>query len=317
MSDEAATLLQSKKSEERQRAVRLLRRQGGADAAWMLLKALQDRTSYVAALAAEALGEIGEDGIADAMLERFFFLAQDGVKRDPGCHIRANLAFAFAKMDYRPARDALHLGIRTRQMESGTDTAVHLRGNCALALAHLGVRDAIRDIGLLLFDRSENRIGAEIRARTSTIEARKAAAQALGSLGDPFGAALLAVKLTFPEDEAPEVLQECMQALIALEDDRTVELLQPYLAVRDRHLAAFAAVMLAQTRAPEATDLLRHAIPNFTGDPLRAVILALTSLRTDEAEALLRELAADARPEVRKQIEELALHLKAPNSERS
>jgi len=310
MLDDAKALLQSKKAEERQRAVRLLRRSGGPAALQLLLKALQDRTSYVAALAAEALGEIGDDSVVDQMVERFRFLAEDGPKRDSGCHIRANLAFAFAKMECHVAADALRLGIRTRQIEAGSDTGAHLRANCALALAQLRARDALRDIGLLLYDRGANRIGAR-SLRSTTAEARKAAAQALARLGDPFGATLLAVKLTYPEGEAPDVLQECMQALVALQDERAVEVLVPYLDDEDRHLAAFAAVMLAQTRAPEATELLRAVIPGFTGDPLRAVILALTSLRTDEAEALLRALAADARKEVRDQIVELAPHLVA------
>jgi HEAT repeat protein len=310
MLDEATTLLKSKKVEERLRAVRMLRRDGSAGACGLLLKALQDRTHYVAAQAAEALGEIGNDDTAMAMTDRFLYLCEDGLKRDPGCHVRAQLALALAHLRYHPASRALEAGIRTRQIEAvggvPFDTGAMLRANCALAMAQLRLRDALRDISLLLFDRGDNAVDAPWNARPITTEPRKAAAQALAILADPVGALPLTLKLTFPNDEAPDVLQECMQALVALEDERAVELLSRYLEHPDRHLAAFAAVMLAQTRAPEVTEILRRAIPQFTGDPLRAILLALTAMRTEEAQALLRLLADDSRPEVRNTIAEIA-----------
>jgi HEAT repeat protein len=309
--DEAKALLQSKKTEDRARAVRLLRRvEVTPETQRLLLVALKDHVSFVATQAAEALGELADDSAAVEMTDRFLYLSEDGPKRDPGCHIRSNLAFAFGRLTYYLAERALRIGIRARQIEAvggvPFDTAAHLRANCALALAQLRSREALRDISLLLFDMGTNVYGSRLDIRPPTVEPRKAAAQALVRLGDPNGLVPLALKLTYPGDEDVEVLQECMQAVVELEDERGPELLCPYLKHHDRHLAAFAAVMLAQTRAPEATTLLQETIPYFTGDPLRAVILALTAMRTDEADALLRALAADISPEVRRIIAEVA-----------
>jgi HEAT repeat protein len=310
MLDEAKRLLQSKKMEERLRAVRLLRRVASPEACRLLLKALQDRVYYVAEQAADALGDIGDDQAAMEMTARFLYLSEDGLKRDPGCHVRAHLAFSLARLNYHPAYKALRIGIRTRQIEPvagvPTDTGATLRANCALALAQLRDRDALRDISLLLFDTGVNAIDAPKKVRPFGSEPRKAAAQALARLADPACVAPLSLKLTYPGDETLDVLQECMQAIVDLEDERAVDLLKPYLEHHDRHLAAFAAVMLARTRAPEAIELLRDVIPTFTGDPLRAILLALTSLRTEEAAALLRALAQDPRQEVRKIIAEVA-----------
>ena len=143
-----------------------------------------------AALAAEALGESADDAAALAMTERFGFLSEDGLARDPGCHIRANLAFALGRLDYRPASDVLRVGIRTTQIEAvggvPFDTAAHLRANCALALAQIRDPDCVRDIALLLFDRSG--FAPACPDPTVKMEPRKAAARALsltGSVASP------------------------------------------------------------------------------------------------------------------------------------
>lgn len=307
--EQAHTLLRSRQTEDRIRAVKHLRRlDASPEAQELLLRALNDRTNYVAALAAEALGEVAGLEVAAAMVERFLFLSEDGPKRDPGCHIRAHLAFAFGRLEYQGAADALRIGIRARQIEAvggvPFDTAAHLRANCALALAQLRAPGALRDIALLLFDTGRNVVNAPFNAPLVTDEPRKAAAQSLARLADVAGLIPLALKLTYLEEETPAVLQECMQAVVELQDERALELLTPYLRHEDRHLAAYAAVMIAQTRAPEAPALLQEAIPHFTGDPLRAVILALTTLRSPESDALLRALAQDPRPEVRRIVSE-------------
>ena len=105
----------------------------------------------------------------------------------------------------------------------------------------------------------------------------------------------LGLKLRFPEGEAPEVLQECMQALVIMEADDALEILSPYLGHHDTHLAAYAALMIAQTNSPDAPALLKATIGDLYGDPLKAVILALAAVRSDEARAVLRSVSEDPR----------------------
>ena len=267
----------------------------------LLLEALADKSPYVGALAAEALGESADDAAALAMTERFGFLSEDGPARDPGCHIRSNLAFALGRLQYYGASDVLRVGIRAVQIESvggvPFDTAAHLRANCALALAQIRDLDSIRDIALLLFDRSGFAHG--LPDPKVKMEPRKAAARALSLTGSAQSRLPLTLRLVHPENEEPEVLQECMQALVELEDPHALEVLEPYLRHRDMRLAAFAALMIAQTQAPEAASLLGEAISRLSGDPLRATVLALMTLHTPEAQELLYALTRSDREAVR------------------
>ena len=293
--------LRSKQTQERISAVKAVAHLESADRQTLLLEALADKSHYVSALAAEALGEHADDKAALAMTERLAYLSEDGPTRDPGCHVRANLAFALGRLDYRPASDALRVGIRTVQIEAvggvPFDTAAHLRANCALALAQIRDPDCVRDISLLLFDRSGfARPGQD---PTIKMEPRKAAARALALTGSLAARLPLTLRLVHPENEAPEVLQECMQALVGLEDPHALEVLEPYLKHQDAHLAAYAALMIAQTQAPEAAALLSTAIGRLSGDPLKATVLALSTLRTPEAYDALLALTRSDREAVR------------------
>ena len=296
-------LLSSRRTEDRIRAVKQLSRLSDSESQPLLLRALRDASNYVAALAAEALGTGADDDAADIMAERFTYLCEEGLKRDPGCHIRAHLALALGRLDYRPATDLMRAGIRIVQIEAvggvPFDTAAHLRANCAIALAQLHAPGAVRDIALLLFDRSGN---ATARARPDPaikVEPRKAAAQALAYLADPCGLIPLAIVLTHPEDEEAEVLQECMQAVVELEDPRALELLRPYLTHSDPHLAAYAGLMVARTGESEAPALLCELAERLTGDPLRAVVIPLSTIRSEAAFAAVCSLAQEGREALR------------------
>ncbi len=295
--------LRAKKTEDRILAVKQVTQSSVPDRQRLLLDALHDKSPYVAALAAEALGEDADDHAAAVMVTRFAELTVSGPKTDPGCQIRAALAFALGKLEYRHAGTVLRQGIRTVQIEpvGGVpfDTAAHLRGNCALALAYLRDPDSVRDIALLLFDRSGFAGHGFTPDPSIKVEPRKAAARALALSGSVAARLPLTLRLVHPENEVPEVLQECMTALVDLEDPYALEVLQPYLTHRDPSLAAYAALMIARTRAPEAAQLLGDAAPRFSGDALQAILLALTTLRTPDAEAVLHALAREGRDDIR------------------
>ncbi len=299
--EEIRKLLRSRQTPDRIKAVKLAAQSEAGERQTLLLEALTDKSPYVAALAAEALGTSADDRAALAMTERFGFLCEDGPKNDPGCHIRANLAFALGRLGYYPAADILRVGIRTTQIEAvggvPFDTAAFLRANCALALAQIRDLNCVRDIALLLFDRSG--FAHSVSDPTVKMEPRKAAARALSLTGSVAARLPLTLRLVHPENETPEVLQECMQALVELEDPHALEVLEPYLQHRDMRLAAYAALMIAKTQAGEAAALLGAAISRLSGDPLKATILALTTLRTPEALDLLYTLTRSEREAVR------------------
>ncbi|HLK59083.1 MAG TPA: HEAT repeat domain-containing protein [Chthonomonadaceae bacterium] len=301
--EEIKTLLKSRRTEDRIRAVNRLARLPDPVKQPLLLAALKDKSNYVASLAAEELGRCADLSAMAVMVEHFLSCSEDGLKRDPGCHVRANLAFAFGRLEYLGASEALRIGIRTVQIEpvGGVpfDTGAHLRANCALAMAQTHVPDALCDIAFLLFDMGRNRVGARPDAPIIRSETRKAAAQALARTGDIAARIPLALVLRFPGGMDVEVLQECMQAIVDLEDPRALEWLRPYLEHPDQDLAAYAALMIARTRAPEAPQLLHEATQRLFGNALRAVVLALTALRGEEGRAVLRRLLTDEREAVR------------------
>ena len=302
MLEDLTPLLNSRKTEDRLKAVARLASRGDSASQKLLLTALKDKVNYVATTAAEALGQKADDTIASAMHDHFQWLMEDGPTRDVGCHIRANLAFAFGRLAYSPAGDALLEGIKTVQIEGvggvAFDVGAHLRANCALALAQIGVWDSVRDISLLLFDNLTPGLLPHPDP-TTKIEPRKAAAQALARLGNSAGLLPLAIKLTFPDRETPEVLQECMQAVVDLEDGRAMELLTPYLKHSDETLAAYAALMIAQTRDPDAAELLKATALTTRGNALRSILLSLSTLRTDAATVAIHELAGSGREDIR------------------
>lgn len=314
--DSAALLLKSRNTQDRIRAVTQIGRGDFADPERepLLLQALRDRSPYVAALAAELLGQGASKAACAEMADRFLKLAEKGVALDPGCHVRSKLAYAFAKLEYPPAIEALRVGIRTTQIEAvggvPFDTGAQLRANCALALADMGVSGILTDIVLLLFDMSGhaiagNRFDTDMsaserrKAASVKVEPRKAAAQALAILGDPNGLLPLTIKLTHPGEEAPEVLQECMQSAAVMAGENAVEMLVPYLEHPDQGLAGFAALMIARTRSPEAASLIKQVVERLNGQALQAVALSLTTLRTDEAEEAMLELSRHNREDVR------------------
>ena len=155
----------------------------------------------------------------------------------------------------------------------------------------------MRDIALLLFDRSG--FARQPLDPTVKMEPRKAAARALSITGSVQARLPLTLKLVHPENEEPEVLQECMQALVELEDPQALEVLEPYLRHSDKRLAAYSALMIAQSQQAGAAALLAGAIPQFSGDTLQAVVLALSTVRAPEAYDQLHRLAQSDREAVR------------------
>ena len=276
----------------------------------LLLKALKDKSSFVAAMAAQQLGDAADWSAMSEMMARFLWFCEDGFKRDPGCHIRAHLAFAFGRLEYHTASDALKIGIRTSQIEfvGGVpfDTGGHLRANCALALAQLNDKDAVIEIAPLLFDNGENGvlpIPAKYQGQNLVRPAtRMKAATALGRTGDASALVALTIVLRFPGEEDPQVIQECMQATVDLKSQHAISLLTPYLNHDDLGLAAYACLMLARTRKPEVPELIFNCIERLNGDSLKAGVFALASLNDEPARSYLYRLADDSRNTVRQAL---------------
>ena len=153
------------------------------------------------------------------LLERYRWY-HEPVARVPGCTVRSEIVQALGVLAGRQAVDVLRLAVRTVQIETVAggleDTATGLRANAALALANVVGVEAATDLAILLFDMKPNVAVPPSEAPYAKVAARAAAARALGQVGGPPAEALLAAKLAHPAGEVPEVLVECMDALVAV-----------------------------------------------------------------------------------------------------
>lgn len=300
--------LRSRKVNDRFAAVRTLAEDRSPGALELLVEAAGDRSGVVAARAIRALGErvAREDDrlagfrerAAEVMIDRYWLAASDGKKLDPGCLVRVEIVRVLGEWRVHRAAEVFFDAARTVQVErSGNgleDVAIPLRVRAAAALASVRPPGALLALSVLLFDDDPRMETLPQDRPFRTIAARKAAARSLAALGDPGGVAALGVRLSRRDDELPEVLVECMDALKVLDEDAALKMISPYLHDPDPYLAASAAVTLAslsQGYHGVVLTRLSQALIDRIDDARSAIALSIASMRCDEAVDALRELA--------------------------
>jgi len=315
MTTEPRARLRARKVETRLDAVRELAHDPGDGATELLLEAVRDKSGIVAARAIRALGErlkarsdhVDDPGhgavmkrAARALMERYWSAAEDGKKADPGCLVRIEAVRLLGEWRVHEAADIFFDAVETFQIErSGNgleDVAIPLRVQAAAALALVRPPGALLALSILLFD-DDPRLETVPQDRPfRTIEARLAAAKALGVLGDPGGAAVLGLRLAHGAGEVPEVLVACMDALASLDESAALKVIPPYLRDPNPYLAAAAATALAGLSQPYHAAVLERlsaALADRIDGARSSIALAIASMRCDEAVGVLRALALD------------------------
>lgn len=308
MHDELQRLLQSRRTEDRLKAIRLM----GAEPTLLdvpaLLRLTADRSQLVAARAVRLLADQGVQQAVPELIARYVWLQENGPERDPGCTVRCEIVRALGLLAPRSANDVLRVALRTVQIEAVSggpeDTATGLRANAALALANTGDPRVVTDLAIMLFDFRPNTSVPPSEAPYAKAATRAAAAKALGRLGDPAAEPLLAVKLAHPHGEVPEVLVECMDALVALGSERAVDLIAPLLEHKEPYVVAGAATALAATGRAEVVDILQRAVSLAVRDARPALVLAFAALRSNAALQALVAFLADPDARVRAAAEQ-------------
>ncbi|HEY3364882.1 MAG TPA: hypothetical protein VGK74_07520 [Symbiobacteriaceae bacterium] len=267
----------------------------------VLIEALADLSPVVVEAAARRVSKHRAGGALARAFER---LDEGAPASDPGCWARMAILEALGRLESLEGEEPAFRAVRAVQVEpvSGglTDTATGLRVAGASLLANLRPPGALLDLAWLLHDFEPNATCSRQERPFAKLATRQAAARAIGALGDPAGAAVVAVKLAFPGEELPDVLAECMDALAALREPRAVELLTPYLDRRDPYLVAAAGAAIATAGGERVVPLLVAALERVPAEAQEALVYAIGSIRADAAHTALQELTRHPDPVISK-----------------
>ena len=249
-------------------------------------KALRVPIPMVRARAAKAARDARLEGLTDALVAAYDQAFQDPWKQDPGCHIKLAALEALDFSDHEDAELFLR-GIAYRQEESSfdggrVDTAGGLRARCGFALVRLHHQDTLTHLADLLVD------------PLSVV--RESAAQALAYHGDPLGAALLRLRLHYPEPD-PDVVIEYLKAYLELDAEHALPLAERCLASDNDTQRCGAALALGESRQAAALPLLRRHVEALSDQrELRVGLMSIATLRLDEGNAYLLELVPSSDP---------------------
>ena len=237
--------------------------------------------------------------VVDRLLQVMADADRGGARRDSCCRVRTDCVAALGELRPPAARveATLRRAASTVQIEvvgfGPEDTAVPLRANAALVMAQLRC-DCLPDLALLLFDGLPDPVTHVDPLRM----VRESAARSLALLGDPAGAALLAVRLR-ERGESGEVRAACIDALCTLEHPRAAEWIGPLLDADDPAVSVTAASALCALCPDEAVPALVLRIAGASEMVAEAMCLALGSARCTRTVPALRGLLEDRRPAVR------------------
>jgi len=233
-----------------------------------LAKGLESKSNLVAAKAARLIGErllIEFIPQLTAAFQRFI------EKGDKGCEALTAIARALVSLDCDNA-DCFRKGIRHVQMEASwgpaVDVAVELRAVCAMGLAN--TRDPRKTIDLVTLLADKEWV------------ARGGAARALAVVGTESAAMVLRFK-ALTGDKEPEVICDCLHALLAVEGSEALPLAQQYLHSQDPARRDAAIHALGESRRDDALEVLRSLFSRSADPAVKEIILlAIRTGRTEE-----------------------------------
>jgi HEAT repeat protein len=235
------------------------------------------------AKAATLAADLEIDELSSELRAAFHRLLEQPVKRDPGCAAKTAIATALHRGS--AYEDALFLlGVRYVQRDpvwGGTvDVACELRAMCAMALLNLHHPAAASEVAELLADPEPT--------------ARAGAARAIAYSEDARFAPLLRHKILVGDAE-PQVLAECLAALLRIEGDGALELCGRVLDRADGSHVELVCVALGESRLPGALGTLRDFWDRTAAPDLRrTALLAIALLRDEAAHVFLLEVIASA-----------------------
>jgi HEAT repeat protein len=229
-----------------------------------LRKALKDRSNYLVSKAAALAGELRLTALIPDLLHAFDRFMLDPAKADPQCWAKDAIVKALKDLNHDDPAVFLR-GIEHVQMEAvwGTsvDTALTLRGACALALVAcpLDRQTILKRLVDLLADRKP--------VRSDSI-------RAIGQLPGPDSVLVLRLKALLGDKES-EVIGLCFDVLLQMSPADSVSFVAGFLEAKDPDVRVEAAAALAASRELQAVDALKQCFAGRADFALKTAILRL------------------------------------------
>jgi hypothetical protein len=251
-----------------------------------LVNGLASSSSVVVEKAAALVEELKVSGFSRELVAAF-----DRMMRgtDRGCAAKSAVAKALVGTDVGPeAEGAFLAGVRHHQFDGppvngrATDTAGPLRGYCGLGLLNVRYRDALVELTDLLADPEP--------------AARIGAARGLASTGREEAALLLRLRVLSGE-KSPEVLSECVTAMLRVDPKRSLPLAERLLGHEAWDVRDAVAFALGDWGHPSALPLLRAAFEREEEpDVRRSILVGAGLIRAHEAVDWLVSVIGSAPP---------------------
>src|SRR6185312_560450 len=249
------------------------------EGAKQMAKALTGKSNLVAAKAARIAGNAEWSELRDDLIKAFARFVRQGAAMDKGCKATVAIARALFALDHDDAELYL-IGMRHIQIEpvfgGSVDTAAELRSVCAMGLAACSYPNKLRELLSLLVD--------------TEAQTRSGAVRALATIGSEPAALLIRLK-TLTGDQEPEIVGDCLSALLAIEGSSALPFAISFTESRDSQVAEAAFLALGATRRDDAIEWLKARYAQVVDSGTRqAILLALAASRTDAAVAFLLDV---------------------------
>jgi hypothetical protein len=278
-----------RKIEDELEELSALRQRGASDAgAAALSKALKDKVNVIVAKAAAVASDLQLVALMPEMMSAYDRQFKDPVKSDPQCWGKSALAKAMRTLGCSEAAPFLR-GVCHVQMEpvwgGEADSAIQLRGTCALALVQCTDVPAQQILSSLVDALADKEAPV-----------RQDAVQALAQWGSAEAVLLLRLKARLGDRE-PAVTGSIFDALLGLEESAAVAFVGSFLNSHDELVQEEAAIALGSCRLEPAIGLLSEKWrTRRPSDPFEIWIRAFGVSRLRSAFECLVSIVASGRP---------------------
>jgi HEAT repeat protein len=246
-----------------------------------LRKRIADRSNLVVASAAEIAGENTLTDLATDLEAAFDRFLVNPLKDDKLCRAKTAIVQALEKMEHPDPALFLKASsyVQFEPVWGGSeDSATAVRSTALVALARIEGTDSLPILVDAFTDPAK--------------DVRIAAAVALGALGTETAGLLLRLKVRLG-DRDPDVLSECLGALLAVDPPSNLPLVREFLDPADVPVCEAAAMALARSRLAEAFEPLHDRWERAVSSELKNhLLLCIAILRRPASLDFLADLVA-------------------------